>query len=209
MHESKATEVAFEYFPSLRNFLWTLALFVTWFGFISTSTYYAQFGISYYSLAIPLQHMFNRGLTIILSNFAFGLIFICIFVVLSLAETNTRFRLLNLVIHPLLYAPAVLSIMFIIGWYVAFVLARDAAYRDMYSRTTNLSLLIDFRSNAKEKESYVRTLMGDTHSVMMLYADRDFILIFREPTFEVEVPKIPVYNIPLEKSDVYVQRAAS
>jgi hypothetical protein len=196
---------ASDYLPDLKNLIWILGLFVVWFGFVSTSTYYHQFGVSYSSLGIPLQHQLYRGLTIISANNVFSLAFVAVFVVLAAARVGLIIRLRRTEIRATWYAPMFLGLIFLVGWYSSFVLARNAAYDDMYSSTTSLSALQSFETPNEIKRNYVNAVMAG-RTVLLLYANESALFLFQEPSFPTRSVSVPVITLLLEKGDIYARQ---
>jgi hypothetical protein len=189
----------------LKRILWISGLFVSWFGFIAVSTYYRQFGTTYHTLDIPIQHIFNRGITILTKHYVLVAVISSIFVILYAEKQYYTIRLYKFRFGSRLYTPLLLAASFSCGWYTTHLAAHQSAIEDMYLKSTTLSSLIKFSSDNKRVQEYVNRLI-ETRKAIVLYSSNQKLIIFQEPTLIVSVPKIPIHLIILNKGDIYATR---
>lgn len=182
-----------------------LTFFILWFGFLSLSSYYDQFGVRYSSLSLDINHIIFRGITILFSSLLVSVLFALIVVLCLLIVLDFHVNINNFEISPQKYGPPLLILLFLIQTSAVFISAAALATDDAYLDTTSLPRLVEFYSQDEDKRKFVSNEI-ESRRVLVLYHSNAALIIFRAGEIKVNAPNLRIATISLNKEDVYVIR---
>jgi hypothetical protein len=172
-------------------------------GIVSIESYFSYFGLEYYDLGIPWDHLIYRGVVLSFSNISIAAIHASALLVFFLAEIDARLVVRGKQITRLTYGSLALFGVVVGGFFVAREVGFSKAVSDMYPETTELRALVGFHSSDSLKQEFVTSLLtDDRRSLLILVAAKDQLALFTTPRLRSATPSVAISRVPISNGDI-------
>jgi hypothetical protein len=179
------------------------AILIAFFGILSTQAYYATFGIEYYFLDIPIQHIIYRAIALIKYDPWMILPYLAMVFVLAFDEAQIPLKLGRVSISSKLYTYPLLIGILVWGWLLSVDAGVRLAVDQMDPRTTSLRQLSAFDSADAEKQKGVAQFLAENDVVLILVRTQSELITFSAPCFRATRPQLRLFHVRLAENDSF------